>query len=107
MLVTTSTHLEGYRVIEQKGLVHGIIVRTPTIGQGFFGSLGSVFGGKNAAYTEMCEQGRDDALQRMFKHAQTLGANAIIGVSFDASEVVVGATEVFCYGTAVVVEKAV
>jgi uncharacterized protein YbjQ (UPF0145 family) len=107
MLVTTSTHLEGYRVVEQKGLVHGIIVRTPTIGQGIFGSLGSVFGGKNQAYTEMCEQGRDDAYQKMIEHAENLGGNAIIGVSFDASEVVVGATEVFCYGTAVVVEKTV
>ena len=105
MLVTTSMNLEGYRIVEHKGLVHGIIVRTPTIGQGFFGGLGSILGGRNTAYTEMCEQGRDDAYRKMVNHAQYIGANAIIGVSFDASEVVVGATELICYGTAVFVEK--
>jgi len=106
VLVTTANQLEGYRIVEYRGLCHGIIVRTPTIGQGIFGGLGSIFGGRNVAYTEMCEQGRDESYKKLVDHAKSLGANAIIGISYDSSEVVQGASEVICYGTAVLVEKA-
>ena len=104
MLVITTFEVEGYRVAEYKGLVRGIIVRAPTIPQGIIGGLKSILGGRIGAYTEMCEQARQQAYESMVQHAEALGANAIIGVHYDASEVVArsSATEVLCYGTAVV-----
>lgn len=106
--VTTTFNFEGYRIKEYKGLVRGIIVRAPTIAQGFFGGLKSLVGGKIGAYTEMCEQARLQAFDMLIQHAQELGANAIIGVRYDSSEVAsaANATEVLCYGTAVVIEVA-
>ena len=73
----------------------------PTISQGIVGGLKNIVGGRIGAYTEMCEQTRDQAYQEMTRHAQDLGANAIVGIRYDASEVVTQATEVLCYGTAV------
>ena len=106
MMVTTSFSFDGYRIAEYKGLVRGIIVRSPTIAQGFVGGLKTVVGGKIGAYTEMCEQTRQQAYEEMLAHAATIGANAIIGIRYDASEVVERSTEVLCYGTAVVIEPA-
>lgn len=107
MIVTTTLDIDGYRIAEYKGLVRGITVRSPTIAQGLLGGLKSIIGGKIGAYTEMCEQARQHAYDSMLEHAQQLGANAIVGVRYDASEVGSqdSATEVLCYGTAVVIER--
>jgi len=106
MLVTTTFSFEGYRIAEYKGIVRGIIVRAPTIAQGIIGGLKNIIGGQIGAYTEMCETARSQAFDAMMQHAAMVGANAIVGVRYDASEVVSkgSATEVLCYGTAVVVE---
>ena len=107
MFITTTFTIEGYHITEYKGLVRGIIVRAPTIAQGIVGGLKNIIGGRIGAYTEMCEQARKQAYDTMLQHAQELGANAIVGVRYDASEVVSkgSATEVLCYGTAVVIQK--
>ena len=102
--VTTTFTLEGYRITAYLGVVRGIIVRSPTISQGLLGGLKSIVGGQIGAFTTMCEQTRQQAYDEMVRHAQEIGANAIVGVAFDASEVMERATEVLCYGTAVVVE---
>ena len=88
-------------------IVRGLIVRSPTIVQGILGGLKNIIGGRIGAYTEMCEQARKQAFDAMLTHAEALGANAIVGVRYDASEVVSkgSATEVLCYGTAVVIQK--
>ena len=106
MQATTTFSIEGYRIMEYKGLVRGIVVRSPTISQGFFGGLKSIIGGQIGAYTEMCEQARQTAYDLMITHAREVGANAVLGVSYDASEIggQQAATEVLCYGTAVVLE---
>ena len=106
MFVTTTFDIEGYRITEYKGLVRGITVRSPTIAQGFMGGLKTIIGGKIGAYTEMCEQARQHAYDSLIAHAEQLGANAIVGVRYDASDVGAqqSATEVLCYGTAVVVQ---
>ena len=107
MLASTTFEIPGYEIIEHKGLVRGIIVRSPTISQGIVGGLKNIIGGKIGAYTTMCEQTRGQAFEELEKHAQELGANAIIGIRYDASSVEPrgAAVEVLCYGTAVVVRK--
>ena len=106
LFVTTTFTIEGYRIVEYRGLVRGIIVRAPTIIQGFFGGLKNIIGGQIYQYKEMCEQARQQAYDEMIEHAEDVGANAIVGVRYDAAEVVSkgSATEVLCYGTAVVIE---
>ena len=104
VIVTTTFVVEGHRIVAYKGLVRGLIVRSPTIEQGILGGLKNIIGGQIGAYTEMCEQARQTAYDLMVRQALSLGANAVIGVSYDASEVKMSATEVLCYGTAVVVE---
>src|SRR5204862_1188762 len=108
MIVSTTFDVQGRRVREYKGVVRGITVRAPTISQGILGGLKSIIGGQIGAYTEMCEQARQAAYDLMVEHGQQVGANAILGVSFDASEVAAqaSATEVLCYGTAAVLEGA-
>jgi len=105
MLITTSTSLEGYRVVEQLGLVRGITVRSRSIVGNMAGGFISLFGGKNFIYQELCEKTREDALQLLIQHGREVGANAIINMRYDANEVMSGITEVLAYGTAVVVEK--
>jgi len=107
LFITTTFDIQGYRIAEYKGLVRGIIVRAPTIAQGIVGGLKNIIGGRIGAYTEMCEQARQQAFDSMVAHALELGANAIVGVRYDASEVVSrgSATEVLCYGTAVIVAR--
>ena len=107
MFVTTTFDIQGYRITDYKGMVRGIIVRAPTITQGILGGLKNIIGGRIGAYTEMCEQAREQAYDSMLDHALKLGANAVVGVRYDASEVVSkgSATEVLCYGTAVVLAK--
>jgi uncharacterized protein YbjQ (UPF0145 family) len=106
MQVTTTFSIEGYRIAEYKGLVRGIIVRAPTIGQGILGGLKSIVGGQIGAYAEMCEQAREQAYERLVQHATGLGANAVVGLRYESSEVGqrASATEVLCYGTAVVIQ---
>ena len=108
MIVTTTFSVEGYRVVEHLGLVRGIIVRSPTIAQGFFAGIKNIIGGQIGAFTDMCEQARAAAYLEMVRHAEQLGANAIVGARYDGSDVSSGnvnATEVLCYGTAVILEK--
>ena len=107
MQVTTTFTIEGRRIVAYEGLVRGVIVRAPTIAQGFFGGLKSIIGGQIGSFKEMCEQARQQAYDEMVEHAGLLGANAIVGVRYDTSEMGINrgtATEVLCYGTAVVVE---
>jgi len=103
---TTAFSLEGYRIAKTLGVVRGIIVRSRSI----FGSIGAgfqtLFGGNISLYTSLCERARSDAFELMLKHAQQLGANAVIGIRYDATEVMAGVTEVLCYGTAVIVDSA-
>jgi uncharacterized protein YbjQ (UPF0145 family) len=108
MIVTTTFTVEGYSIVEYKGMVRGIIVRAPTIAQGLVGGLKNIIGGRIGAYTEMCEQARQTAYNEMVQHAAQIGANAVVGVRYDAAEVVSkgSATEVLCYGTAVVIARA-
>jgi uncharacterized protein YbjQ (UPF0145 family) len=108
MLVTTTMNIEGYKVIEYKGVVRGLIVRSPTILQGLLGGFKNVIGGNIGPLTTMCEQARTQAYDLMVEHAAQMGANAIIAMHYDAAEVAsrFSATEVLCYGTAVVIEKA-
>jgi uncharacterized protein YbjQ (UPF0145 family) len=105
MQVTTTFTIEGYRIVDYKGVVRGIIVRAPTIPQTILGSLKNIIGGRIGAYTQMCEQARSQAYDLLLEHARELGANAVVGMRYDASEVVSrgSATEVLCYGTAVVI----
>lgn len=100
-LTTTTFELPGYRVVKAHGVVRGIIVRSRSIIGNIGASIQSLFGGNISLYTELCEQARNEAFQLMLTHAGELGANAVIGVRYDATEVAPGITEVLCYGTAV------
>ena len=104
-LITTSTTLEGYKIVKQLGLVRGITVRSRSILGNMAGGFMTIFGGKSAIYTELCENAREEAFQLMIQHAEQLGANAIISMRYDANEVMNGLTEVLAYGTAVVVTE--
>ena len=105
-MVSTTFEVPGYKVVRTLGLVRGLIVRSRSI----FGSIGAglqtIIGGNITLYTEMCEKTREDAMELLMQHAAARGANAIIGVRYDANEVMQGVTEVLAYGTAVVVERA-
>ncbi len=102
-LVTTAFTLDGFRIVRDVGLVRGIVVRSRSI----FGTIGAglqtIVGGNITLLTELCEKTRGQAFDLMVEHASALGANAVIGVRYDATEVMSGVTEVLCYGTAVVV----
>jgi uncharacterized protein YbjQ (UPF0145 family) len=105
LMITTSTALEGYKITRQIGLVRGITVRSRSIIGNFAGTLMTIFGGRSAIYTDLCERAREEAYQLMLAHAKEKGANAVINMRYDANEVMQGLTEVLAYGTAVVVEK--
>ena len=105
IIITTSNALEGYRVTKQLGLVRGITVRSRSLPGNIAGGLMTLFGGKSAIYTELCERTREEALQLMIQQGRELGCNAIINMRYDANDVMSGVTEVLAYGTAVVVEK--
>ena len=104
-LTTTAFDLPQYRIIKSFGVVRGIIVRSRSIVGNIGASIQSLFGGNISFYTSLCERARDDAFNQMLAHGGALGANAIIGVRYDATEVSPGITEVLCYGTAVLVER--
>jgi uncharacterized protein YbjQ (UPF0145 family) len=103
-MVTTALTLPGYKVVKNCGVVRGITVRSRSIVGNFFGGIQSLFGGNITIYTELCEQARSETYQLMCKDARLHGANAIISMRYDATELMAGLTEVLCYGTAVVVE---
>jgi uncharacterized protein YbjQ (UPF0145 family) len=104
-LITTSTQLEGYRITKHLGVVRGITVRSRSLIGNIGGGIQSLFGGKLSIYVELCEKTREEAFQYMIRHANELGANAVINMRYDANEVMSGITEVLVYGTAVVVER--
>jgi uncharacterized protein YbjQ (UPF0145 family) len=103
-MITTAFDFPGFRVTKSLGVVRGITVRSRSIVGSFFGGIQTLFGGHISIYTELCEQTRAETFQQMRRQAQNLRANAIIGMRYDATEVMPGLTEVLCYGTAVVVE---
>ncbi len=103
-MVTTALTLPGYKIVRNLGVVRGITVRSRSIVGNFLGGLQSLFGGNITIYTNLCEQARSETYRLMCEHAQLQGANAIISMRYDATELMAGLTEVLCYGTAVVVE---
>jgi uncharacterized protein YbjQ (UPF0145 family) len=100
---TTTFELPGYRTVQTLGVVRGI-TSARVDRRLFVGRLQTIVGGNITIYTELCERARQDAFDLMTQHAEQLGANAIIGVRYDANEIMAGVTEVLCYGTAVVIE---
>ena len=104
-MVTTAFGFDGYRVTKNFGIIRGITVRSRSVIGNFAGSIQTLFGGNISIFTELCEHARQEAFELMVAHAQQVGANAIIGMRYDANEVMDGVTEVLAYGTAVVVEK--
>jgi uncharacterized protein YbjQ (UPF0145 family) len=104
-LVTTAFTLDGYRIVKNLGIVRGITVRSRSI----IGNIGAgfqiLFGGNISLLQELCEKARQDAFGIMVRHAREIGANAVIGMRYDANEIMSGVAEVLAYGTAVVVEK--
>ena len=105
-MITTAPSLPGHVVVNNLGVVRGITVRSRSIVGNFLGGLQTIFGGNITVYTNLCEQARDEAYHLMRKHAQDLGANAVLAMRYDATELMPGLTEVLCYGTAVVVRPA-
>jgi uncharacterized protein YbjQ (UPF0145 family) len=105
-MTTTAFTIEGYRIVRNLGVVRGITVRSRSVLGNFAGGIQTLFGGNITIFTELCEHARLEAFELLLGHAQALGANAIIGVRYDANDVMEGVTEVLAYGTAVVVEKA-
>ena len=104
--VTTAFGFEGFRVVRNLGVVRGITVRSRSVVGNMVGGLQTIFGGNISIYTELCEQARSEAFDLLVQHAGERGANAIIGMRYDANDVMEGVTEVLAYGTAVVIEKA-
>jgi len=104
-LVTTAFELPGHPALTNLGVVRGIVVRSRSIVGSIGASLQTLIGGNITLYTELCENARSDAFRLMLEHAAELGANALIGVRYDANEIAPGVTEVLAYGTAVVVQE--
>ena len=103
--ITTAFELPGAKITKNLGLVRGIIVRSRSVIGSIGGSLQTIIGGNITIFTKLCENTREDSYELMIKHAEELGANAIIGVRYDATEILGGVTEELCYGTAVTIEK--
>lgn len=103
-MATTSFTLDGYRTIKSLGVVRGILVRSRSIFGSIGASLQTILGGNISLLSDLCEKTRKEAYDMMLEHAATQGANAVIGVRYESTEVMEGVTEVLCYGTAVVVE---
>ena len=104
--ITTAFDLPGYKISGTLGLVRGIVVRSRSVVGQFGAQLQTIFGGNITIYTDLCERARLDAYNQMAEHAAALGANGVIGVRYDATEMMPGITEVLCYGTAVIVQSA-
>jgi uncharacterized protein YbjQ (UPF0145 family) len=99
--VTNAFELPGHRVVANLGIVRGIVVRSRSIVGSIGAALQTLFGGNITLYTQLCERARDDAYELMLRHAREMGANAVIGVRYDATEIGPGVSEVLAYGTAV------
>jgi uncharacterized protein YbjQ (UPF0145 family) len=100
-MVTTTFSLEGYEIVQYLGVVRGIVVRSRSIFGNLGASLQTLVGGNITLFTDLCEQTRREAFNIMIQHAAELGANAVVGVRYDATEIMNGVTEVLAYGTAV------
>ena len=99
-LTTTENQLTGYRIMERMGVVRGITVRSRSV-VGLFGAkLQQIFGGNISLLTDLCEETRAEAFELAIRHAESLGANALVGIHYDATEIMTGVSEVLCYGTA-------
>ena len=105
MIVTTGNDVAGHRVVEYLGITRGIVVRSTSIGQGIVGAFKQLGGGNIQEYVDVCEAARQEAYLLMLQHAHKIGAHAVIGMRYDATEFVAGATEVLAYGTAVRLER--
>ncbi len=103
-MVTTAFDFEGYKVVKNLGIVRGITVRSRSIVGTIGGTLQTIFGGNISLFTELCEKTREESFELMIQHAQELGANAVIGMRYDTTDVLQGVSEVLCYGTAVIIE---
>jgi len=103
-MISTTNEIVGYRIVRQIGVVRGITVRSRSIVGNIGASLQTLVGGNITLYTELCEKARGEAFELMMRHAVQAGANAVVGMRYDANEVMQGVTEVLAYGTAVVVE---
>ena len=103
-MTTTAFVLDGYRIVRNLGMVRGITVRSRSVFGTFGAQLQTLFGGNITLFSELCEKTRAEAFDMMVMHARELGANAVIGVRYDATELMQGVSEVLCYGTAVVVQ---
>ncbi len=101
MVVTTGNDVSGYTVRQYLGIVRGIVVRSPNIAQGILGGLKQIVGGNIESFAQVCEAARHEAFERMVQQADSLGADAVVGMRYDATEFGNGATEVLAYGTAV------
>ncbi|HYC68012.1 YbjQ family protein [Brevundimonas sp.] len=106
MLIVTTNDAPGYRVVKTLGLVRGITVRSRNVISDAIGGLQSMLGGRVGAYVKLAEASRAEAYEELVAHAQGMGANAVIGMRYEANEIMEGVTEVLAYGTAVVVEPA-
>jgi uncharacterized protein YbjQ (UPF0145 family) len=102
-MVSTALSLPNFKILQSLGVVRGITVRSRSIVGSFLGGLQTLFGGDITIYTSLCEQARAETYRQMLGHARRLGANAIIAMHYDATEIMPGLTEVLCYGTAVIV----
>lgn len=105
-MTTTAFTLDGYQITRNLGVVRGITVRSRSIFGTIGASLQTLVGGNISLFTELCEKTRNEAFEMMLRHAEEIGANAVIGIRYDANEVMQGVTEVLCYGTAAVVKPA-
>jgi len=105
-MVTTANELPGYRVVRNFGIVRGITVRSRSVLGNLAAGIQTIVGGNISVLTELCEKAREEAYEILLQHAAQHGANAIVGMRYDANEVMQGVTEVLAYGTAVQVEKA-
>jgi uncharacterized protein YbjQ (UPF0145 family) len=105
LMTTTAFTIDGYRIVRSFGVVRGITVRSRSVFGTIGASLQTIVGGNITLFSELCEQTRAEAFEMMVNHAVERGANAVIGVRYDATEIIQGATEVLCYGTAVLVES--
>jgi uncharacterized protein YbjQ (UPF0145 family) len=102
---TTAFEIKGYDIVRNLGVVRGILVRSRSIFGSIGASLQTIIGGNITILSELCEKTREEAFYTMIKHAENLGANAIIGIRYESTEIFQGVTEVLCYGTAVIVEE--
>jgi uncharacterized protein YbjQ (UPF0145 family) len=105
-MVSTSFEIPGYRIRQNLGLVRGVTVRSRSVIGNLAGGIQTLFGGNISIFTELCENARQEAYELMLQHADQMGANAIVGMRYDANDVMDGVTEVLAYGTAVIADRA-